>query len=155
MTFAFPSLTERIQYDHVWQNVEPYFALSPRTFQERVQNLEKDLPYSFHIHIKDGQLALTGDTAGKSRALEMADLIDGFVQYLPNFSFYASDHDRGNIVLGTDQFDEALRLARGNLRECALRTVIEVPAFKQVHRLHPGTARLLRILPTQLAQEAT
>ena len=85
----------------------------------------------------------------------MADLVGGFAQYLPNISFYASDHDRGNIVLGADQFDEALRLARGNRRECALRTVIGVPAFKQVHRLHPRTARSLRILPTQPAQEAT
>jgi hypothetical protein len=141
--FAFPSLTQCIQYDHVWQNVEPYFALSPRTLQERVRKLEKDLPFSFHIHIKDGQLALTGETARKSRAMEIADLVDGFAQHLPNLSFYASDHDRGNIVLGTDQLDEALRLARENRRECALRAVIEAPAFKEVHRLHPGTAQSL------------
>lgn len=84
-----------------------------------MRKLEKDLPFSFHIHIKNGQLALTGDTARRSRALEIADLVGGFAQYLPDLSFYASDHDRGDIVLGADQFDEALRLVRSNQRECA------------------------------------
>ncbi|CAG8619295.1 5834_t:CDS:2 [Acaulospora colombiana] len=92
------------------RDIEPYFALSPRTFQSRVQDLAANLPFSFSLVVTNGSLSLVGERANSIRAKDIADLVEPFAQWLPDLQMHASDHDRGNIVLGQDQLDKALEL---------------------------------------------
>ena len=45
----------------------------------------------------------------------MADLLRPFAHHLPNLRMYASDHDKGNIIVGQDQLDRALELVSEDL----------------------------------------
>ncbi|KIM34566.1 glycosyltransferase family 90 protein [Serendipita vermifera MAFF 305830] len=103
------------EFDQINHNIEPYFALSPATFAARVDELANDLPFSFSIEIKDGKLTLGGERAAESRAQDIKALVEPIAQWLPDLKMYASDHDKGNIVLGQDQYDAALELASEGL----------------------------------------
>ncbi|CCA67724.1 related to CAP1-Cryptococcus gattii [Serendipita indica DSM 11827] len=99
------------EFDALFRNVEPYFALSPRLFNSRVERLSKELSFSFSITVKNGTLTLGGERARYSRAQDIRDLLEPVAQWLPDLELYASDHDKGNIILGKDQYDMALELA--------------------------------------------
>ena len=99
------------QFDQINHNIEPYFALSPATFAARAEKLAAGLDFSFNIVITNGTLTLGGERATRERAQDLAALVEPFAQWLPDLQMYASDHDKGNIVLGQDQYDAALELA--------------------------------------------
>jgi hypothetical protein len=103
-----PSL---FQFDQINHNIEPYFALSPATFAARVDKLATGLDFSFNIVITNGTLTLGGERATRGRAQDIGALVEPFAQWLPDLQMYASDHDKGNIILGQDQYDAALELA--------------------------------------------
>ena len=56
-------------------------------------------------------MVLGGERALQSRAQDIKALVEPFAQWLPDLQMYASDHDKGNIILGQDQYDAALELA--------------------------------------------
>jgi len=79
-------------------------------FAARVDKLAVDLPFSFSIIVKNGTMILGGERAPESRAQDIRALVEPFAQWLPDLQMYASDHDKGNIILGQDQYDAALEL---------------------------------------------
>jgi hypothetical protein len=99
------------QFDQINHNIEPYFALSPATFAARVDKLAAKLDFSFNIVITNGTLTLGGERATRGRAQDISALVEPFAQWLPDLQMYASDHDKGNTILGQDQYDAALGLA--------------------------------------------
>ena len=111
------------EFDSLFQNIEPYFALSPRLFNSRVERLSTELPFSFSISVKNGTMILGGERAPYSRAQDIRDLLDPVAQWLPDLEFYASDHDKGNTILGKDQYDMALELANDDSCESPLEAV--------------------------------
>lgn len=85
--------------------------MSAATFSERLDALETDFSFSFNIVIKNGTLALGGDRAQESGPRNMKALVEPLAQWLPDLRMFASDHDKGNMILGQDQYDAALELA--------------------------------------------
>lgn len=104
------SFSDTTQFDQINRNIEPYFALSPQTFQARVKDLGSGLPFSFHLSIRNGTLTVGGERSSLSRAEDIRRLVEPFLEWIPNLIMHASDHDKGNIILGQDQYDTALEL---------------------------------------------
>jgi hypothetical protein len=98
------------QFDQINHNIEPYFALSPETFRTRLEEVASHLPFSFHLSVKNGKVKVTGERSSLSRAQDIKRLIEPFAAWLPDLTMHASDHDKGNIILGQDQYDMALEL---------------------------------------------
>lgn len=103
------------QFDQIDHDIRPYFALPPAIFQSRVDELAEKLSFAFNITIHDGTLYLDGERGPFDRAQDMAALIRPFAHLLPDLRMYASDHDKGNIVLGQDQYDKAIDLVSEGL----------------------------------------
>jgi hypothetical protein len=76
------------EYDTIMRDIEPYFALSPETFEKRAkQLLEPDFrasKHTFTITVQDGgELIIGGPDAGSHRAKEVTALIKSIAQHLP------------------------------------------------------------------------
>jgi len=91
--------------------------LSPETFATRTEKLATELTFSFNIVITNGTLTLGGERTTSDRAQDIKALVEPFAKWLPDLKMYASDHDKGNIILGQDQYDAARELASEGSRK--------------------------------------
>lgn len=98
-------------------------------FAARVDKLAVDLPFSFSIIVKNGTMILGGERAPESRAQDIRALVEPFAQWLPDLQMYASDHDKGNIILGQDQYDAALELGGEGSCRFFLYLLLEISHF--------------------------
>lgn len=109
-----------IQYDRTVNDILPFHALTPATFQQRHNDL-KNGNFMYNLTITPSGVIIGGDRATSSRPISMKTLIEGFLGYLPEgfeLEFTGSDHDLGSQVLGADQRARAMELAVKGEREC-------------------------------------
>ncbi|WVN88726.1 uncharacterized protein L203_103939 [Cryptococcus depauperatus CBS 7841] len=96
-------------YDQIFRDVEPYFALSPTLFRKRVDELGQT-PHTSQITLSPtGASTLYGERAHSARPRLLFQLLEPIAQLLPaEISFSLSDHDLGSWLLGDDQKQAAL-----------------------------------------------
>ena len=72
------------------------------------------MDFQFTIRIVSGRLSVAGlrNEHTSTKTADLVDLIQDFAHLLPNLTVHGSDHDRGNILLGSDQRAAAVELAR-------------------------------------------
>ncbi|WVR06184.1 hypothetical protein IAU60_003214 [Kwoniella sp. DSM 27419] len=97
-------------YDQIFRDIEPYFALSPELFRKRAEALVESATHTAHITLSpDGESKLFGDRAHFARPRLLFRLMQPLAQYLPSeVTFSLSDHDLGSWLLGDDQKQAAL-----------------------------------------------
>lgn len=91
-------------YDQINHDIEPFLALSPEMFNERVSALTT-APFTFHISVgPDATHELTGQRATATRAKQLFNLVTALGSVLPkDINIHVSDHDLGSWILGEDQ----------------------------------------------------
>ncbi|WVF69398.1 hypothetical protein IAT40_004175 [Kwoniella sp. CBS 6097] len=101
-------------YDQIFRDIEPYFALSPEMFRKRANDLVEKATHTAHITLSpDGPSKLFGDRAHSARPRLLFKLLEPIAQYLPSeLTFSLSDHDLGSWLLGDDQKQAALQAIR-------------------------------------------
>jgi hypothetical protein len=76
------------EYDNIMRDIEPYIALSPKTFKQRAKQLLEPgfraSGHTFTITVQEGgELVIGGPSGGSPRSEEVAALLRGVAQYLP------------------------------------------------------------------------
>ncbi|ORX41279.1 hypothetical protein BD324DRAFT_644319 [Kockovaella imperatae] len=93
----------RDDYDQTYNDVAPFFALSPETFRARAQKLV-DTQSTYQLNLIPGNCSITGDRAGSARGKLLFRLIAPLVDLLPApITFSMSDHDLGSWLVADDQ----------------------------------------------------
>ncbi|WWD04614.1 hypothetical protein V865_002685 [Kwoniella europaea PYCC6329] len=97
-------------YDQIFRDIEPFFALSPEMFNKRVNDLT-ETQHVAHITLSpDGPSSLFGERKISARPRLLFQLLEPIAQYLPKeVTFTLSDHDLGSWILGDDQKQAALQ----------------------------------------------
>lgn len=100
-------------YDQINHDIEPFFALSPRMFQDRVKALATT-DHTYHISVGPTIVpSLTGERSTHPRAKQLFNLILPLASHLPaDIAFHISDHDLGSWILGDDQRELAMTRIR-------------------------------------------
>jgi len=75
-----------------------------RAIQEQLLDTN---PQSFIVHIKGGQISLTGPKKDGSRARGFTDLVADFVELLPDLEMFVSTQDGPDVVVDGDYLEAA------------------------------------------------
>ncbi|WRT67552.1 uncharacterized protein IL334_004524 [Kwoniella shivajii] len=95
---------KRNQYDQIFRDIEPFFALSPQMFNERVNALTETQHAAQITLSPDGPSSIYGQRAHSARPRLLFQLLEPIAQYLSReVTFTISDHDLGSWILGDDQ----------------------------------------------------
>ena len=106
-------------YDRMMHEILPHHALQPELFIQRSKDLE-GTSFTYTLDVEDGKVELTGERAWSARPRHIAELIEGFREYLPKgfkLRVTGSDHDTGSVILGRDQRERALQLVKEGKRK--------------------------------------
>ncbi|KAL7410802.1 hypothetical protein BDY24DRAFT_168274 [Mrakia frigida] len=84
-------------YDQIHTSITPFLALDPVLLASRLKELLTKEPFAYELQVRrNSPVSITGERRQTNGALEMANLIDGFRQYLPD------DFGEGLRSLGLD-----------------------------------------------------
>ncbi|KAJ9107286.1 hypothetical protein QFC21_000733 [Naganishia friedmannii] len=91
-------------YDQINHDIEPYLALSPEFFRERVRGLDGS-QFTYSISVGPTIVPkIGGPRASATRAKQFLSLVSPLSDLLPtDITMVASDHDLGSWILGADQ----------------------------------------------------
>jgi len=96
------------EYDQIFRDLTPFLALPIEDGKRAIQEQLLDTnPQSFIVHIKGGQISLTGPKKDGSRARGFTDLVADFVELLPDLEMFVSTQDGPDVVVDGDYLEAA------------------------------------------------
>ncbi|ORY27899.1 glycosyl transferase family 90-domain-containing protein [Naematelia encephala] len=116
-------------YDRIWKDLEPFYALSPEKLHERLDDLRRRLPEYARLVVirKDGQ---TIHTPPSWQIPDVLNLLRPVAQYLPeDLSLVFSDHD----VCGSLSGDDMIQAAKEAVAESRTLTDSELEEFEKLN----------------------
>lgn len=127
-------------YAEIDNSISPFLALSPSVIASRLASTLSETPFSFSLSLRRHEpVRLEGDRAQEHRPGQMAMLMEGFRQWLPDdfgegegilgeglesddgvVRWSGSDHDLGSRIMGDDFRQRMMELSRAGKRELLL-----------------------------------
>ena len=86
------------EYDNIHKSILPFLSLPHETLMAR-QAVISESPQTHTIHVRNGQLSLSGAKKDLKRASEQVELMQAFAQWLPDLDIVMSAHDGPAVLL--------------------------------------------------------
>lgn len=105
-------------YDQIEHDVEPFFALSPQVFRDRVEALET-ADFTYHLQVGPNvETRRSGLRADATRAKQFESLVGPLREWIPqDLQLHVSDHDLGSWIVGADQRELAIQRIHAALKD--------------------------------------
>ncbi|KAG0146696.1 hypothetical protein CROQUDRAFT_43986 [Cronartium quercuum f. sp. fusiforme G11] len=137
------------EYDSIMKAIEPFFALPPHIFRQRVQDLLNDRTKwkesIFVISIKAGKVELYGRQAHNGpRPKELLELLEGIAYRLPDVELPISSMDLPTITVSAKNYERHIELARQSkyLPDSELSAIYDEPGLYGWPNTCPSGSRL-------------
>ncbi|KAG0143301.1 hypothetical protein CROQUDRAFT_49034 [Cronartium quercuum f. sp. fusiforme G11] len=141
------------EYDSMFKAIEPFFALPPKIFRQRVDDLlynrTKWKADTIVISIKTGKVILSGHRAHNGqRPTELMKLLEGIAHLLPDVELPISTMDLPAVLVSSKSYERHVQLARQSdyLPVSEISEIYEEPGLHGWPNTCPPESRLRRAL---------